>query len=394
MKKLNIMFLGSHMTNSSGGTKFIFNLVNELSRRHNVVVYLQKPPTVFNNEFKSSGIKVISMSNCSTGDVKFWLTFSSQINKQKSFLKKEAKIFDVVISIIFPMNILGNSIDLPHVQHCFQPFGYFWDSLLIKKLPVSQRIFLSVMKKLYGKLDVEYTQLSDIISTPTKEVSDYVKEFYGKTSIPVSAGVDSIFKSTIDHELAQKYKNNKILIHSTDWTFTKNTNWLIDQFQEISKKIQNIKLLITEVKSTGSERDLAIKKIKKYNLDIELCGFVPEKLLPSYYSIADIGVYSGVAFKNSAASLWVLECMACGTPVVRTNNTNSEVTHGESGFLFDIEKPLDFQNYVIKLFNDNKLRDEFGQNAIKFISNHRSWTKIANLFEENCIHAIQLHKSS
>ncbi len=302
-------------------------------------------------------------------------------------------MFDVVVSIIFPMNILGNSINLPHLQHCFQPFGYFWDTILIKKLPVTQRFFLFVMKKLYGKLDIEYTKKSDIVSTPTKEVSDYVKEFYGKESIPVSAGVDSIFKPTIDHELVQKYKNCKIIIHSTDWTFTKNTNWLINQFQEISKQIKNIKLLITEVKSTGSERDLALQKIKKYNLDIELCGLVPEKLLPSYYSIADVGVYSGVAFKNSAASLWVLECMACGTPVVRTNNTNSEVTHGESGFLFDIKKPLDFQNYVIKLLNDDKLRDKFGQNATEFISNHRSWTQIANLFEENCRHAIQLHKS-
>jgi glycosyltransferase involved in cell wall biosynthesis len=382
------------MTNSSGGTKFIFNLVNELSKYHNVVLYLQKPPTVFNEEFKRSGIKVISMSNCSTGDLKFWLRFSSQINKQKLFLKKEAVMFDVVISMIFPMNILGNSINLPHLQHCFQPFGYFWDRILIKKLPIFQRIFLFIMRKLYGKLDILYTQKSDLISTPTKEVSDYVKEFYGKDSIPVSAGVDSIFKPTIDEELAEKYKNNKILIHSTDWTFTKNTNWLIDQFLEISKQIKNIKLLITEVKSAGSERDLALEKIKKYDLDVDLCGLIPEKLLPSYYSIADVGVYPGVAFKNSAASLWVLECMACRTPVVRTNNTNSEVKHGESGFLFDIEKPRDFQNYVITLLTNDKLRDEFGQNATEFISDHRSWSKITNLFEENCLCAIRLHKSS
>lgn len=388
-KKLRIMFLASHLTNSSGGTKFVFLLAKELSKNHDLTLFLQKPPTFFKKELEDAGINVKVLSDCSTGDLKFWLTFSNQIKNQIKYMKNESNFFDVVISVIFPMNIIANSINLPHVQHCFQPFAFFWDPMLISKLPLSQRIFLGIMKILYGKLDIEYTKKSNIISTPTKEVSNYIKEFYGKDSVPTSAGVDSTFKPTSNQILEKKYQGKKILIHSTDWTFTKNTNWLIDQLIEINKKIKNIKLIITEVKNSGPERDLAIQKIKKYNLDVELCGLIPESLLPSYYSLADLGIYPGVAFKNSAASLWVLECMACATPVIRTNNTNSEIEHGKTGYLFDVNNTREFQNYVITLLQNDELRTEFGKSAREFILNHRTWEQIAKLFEENCHHAIE-----
>lgn len=380
------------MTNSSGGTKFIFLLAKELSEKYNVTLCLQKPPTFFSKELNDSKIDVEVLSDCSTGDKKFWLTFNHQIKKQINYLKNHPKNFDVVISMIFPMNIIANSINLPHLQHCFQPFAFFWDPILISKLPIHQRIFLHIMKKFFGTLDIKYTKKSNVISTPTQEVSDYVKFFYGVNSIPTSAGVDSIFKPVFENELKKKYENKRILIHSTDWTFTKNTNWLIDQFIQIQKEFDNVVLLITEVHQFGSERDLAIQKIKKYNLNVELCGLIPESLLPSYYSIADVGVYPGVAYNNSAASLWVLECMACGTPVLRTNNTNSEVEHGKSGYLFDIENPKEFQNYMIELLQTKELRDKFGINARNFILKNRTWEQIGKLFEKNCLRAIELYK--
>jgi len=80
--------------------------------------------------------------------------------------------------------------------------------------------------------------------------------------------------------------------------------------------------------------------------------------------------------------------MACGTPVLRTNNTSSEIEHGKTGYLFDIDKPQEFQNYVITLLQDDKLRTEFGESAREFILNHRTWEQIAKLFEENCFRAI------
>lgn len=379
----------SHMTNSSGGSRYVFFVIKELSKKHNVTLFLQKPLTFLEKEFENEHIEVIYLSDCSTGDLKFWLTFPFQIKKQIRTLIKVQQNFDVVISSMFPMNILGNSINLPHVQQCFQPFAFFWDKILISKLPLSQRIFLTLMRQLYGKLDLKYTKKSDIVSAPILSVCKYIKEFYNKDAIPVYGGVNPIFKPTLNNQLSNKFKDKKILIHSTDWTFTKNTNWLIEQFGEISKSLDNIVLLITEVKTFGKERDLAIKKIQSDKLNVELCGLIEEELLPSYMTIADIGIYPGVAYKKSAASQWVLECLACGTPVIRTNNTDEEVVHNQTGYLFDISKPLEFQNYVKKLLLDDSLRQEFSINAHKFVSHNRTWEITAKLYEQNCFLAIE-----
>lgn len=382
------MWLMSHMTNPSGGSRYVFFIIKELSKKHNVTLFLQKPLTFLESEFQNEKINVIYLSDCSTGDLKFWFTFPFQIKKQISILKNHTKNFDVIISSMFPMNILANSLSMPHVQQCFQPFAFFWDKILISKLPLSKKIFLKIMKILYGKLDLEYTRKSTVISAPVKSVCNYIKEFYGKDAIPVYGGVNPIFHPTSNNELLKKYQNKKILIHSTDWTFTKNTNWLIDQFSEISKEFDDLILLITEVKTSGNERKIALRKIQKSNLRIELCDLVPEKLLPAYMSIADIGIYPGVAYKNSSASQWVLECMSCGTPVIRTNNTDEEVVHNKNGFLFDISKPKEFQEYVKKLLNDNSLRINFSENARNFILENRTWEITTKIYEQNCFTAI------
>jgi glycosyltransferase involved in cell wall biosynthesis len=369
-------------------------VLKELSKRHHVRLYLQKPITHLQKEFTDDGIEVVSMSSSSTGDLKFWLNFSGQLKKEIKFLKNEAQNFDVVISSMFPMNILGNSIGLPHVQSCFQPFAFFWDPIVIEKLPLTQRIFLKIMRYKHGKSDIEYTHKSDKLLVPIKPLQKYVSDFYNHDSEVAYAGIDiTFFKKTENEGLQQKYKNKKILIHSTDWTGTKNTNWLIDRFIEISSKINNAVLLITEVKSSGPERDKAIKKITENKLqNIKLCGFVPEELLPAYYSMADIGVYTGYAHKNSAASLWALECMSCETPVIRTDNTDEEVRHNETGFLYPVDDAESFQKFVMELLNNEELNLKFGKAARQYIEKTRSWEKTAEVFEQSCFQAISIHK--
>ena len=144
-------------------------------------------------------------------------------------------------------------------------------------------------------------------------------------------------------------------------------------------------LLITEVFTTGKERDLAIKKINEHNLNVILCGFVPQEMLPKFYSIADIAIYAGIGQGASAASLFVLECMACETPVIRTNDTNEEVEHEKTGYLFEAEDTVNFQKYVLDLLSDESLREKFGKSARQFIEENYSWKKVSEIFEQNCL---------
>ena len=323
---MKIMWLNPHLTVPTGGTRYIFEATKRLSKNHDVTIYVQKSNPDILTQFKENSIKVITIGKYSTGDFLFWLNFKKNLNNEINFLKKEARDFDVVVSSMFPMNIEANSLGLPHLQCCFQPYAFFWDSLMIKKLPLTHRLFLRCCKSRFGKLDIEATKKSNIVITVIADVQNWIKKIYKRDSIVAHAGVDiDFFKNIYNKDLHQKYFGKKIILHSTDWTPLKRTNWLIDQFYKINLKIENCVLLILEVKNSGSEKNLALKKIKEKKLrDVELCGFIPEKLLPAYYSLADVVVYPGIGEGASSASYVVLESLACETPVVRTDEGKDE----------------------------------------------------------------------
>lgn len=385
MKKLRIMWLHSHLTHWYGGTKFVYEVIKELSKTHKITLFVQKSSKDIESKFLEIPINVTSLSNSSTGDAKFWINFQREINKQIHYLKKEASNYDVVISSMFPMNIIGNSIGIPHLQYCFEPFAFFWDTSMIQNLPILKRIFLKFVRWRFGKLDIQSTRESKKILTVNSGTQKWISVIYNQDSTPTLLGVDtSFFKPIPNKELEERYKNKKVIIHSTDWTPLKRTNWLIDEFKKINQKKEDSILLITEVQTKGTERELAIKKIKSMKTEnIKLCGFVSVDMIPAYYSLADLAIYTGIGQGASAASLFVLECMACETPVVRTNDTDEEVEHGKTGFLFEKNDSDSFQKYVLKLLEDEHLNNEFAVTARRFIEEKYSWKKVADIFEKS-----------
>jgi len=379
------MWLFSHLTISGGGARFLFEAIKELSKNHYIKLYVQKSSPHMIKQYADESIEVVTMSDASTGDTKFWLNFSGQIKKEINFLKKESNNFDVVISSMFPMNIEANALGLPHLQSCFQPYAFFWDSMMINKLPFVQRLLLKFARMKFGKLDIEATQRSNKVVTVIAGVQKWISKVYHRDSIVVHPGVDTtFFKPTLDLNLQNKYAGKKIILHSTDWTPLKRTNWLIDEFVSINSKINDVVLLIMEVKDVGVEREKAIKKINDEKIkNVELCGFVPENLLPAYYSLADVCVYVGIGEGAAAASYIVLESMACETPVIRTNYSLEEVEHGKTGYLFEKDDRESFEKYVIEFLTNPKLKLEFGKAGRNFVQENRSWKRFAELYEKN-----------
>lgn len=386
------MWLMPHLTYWNGGTKFVFETIKELSKRHQIDLFIQKAGS---NEiiksFNQIPVTVTVLSKLSTGDALFWLNFNRQLKKEISHLKKIASEYDLVISAVFPMNIVGNAIGLPHIQYCFEPYAFFWDPFMVKRFPISKRIFVTLLRYMYGKQDIKATKKSEKILTVNNGTREWIYRVYGRESIATFLGVDTtIFKKIHDEDLMKKYKGKKIIIHSTDWTPLKRTNWLIKQFYEINKKRKDSMLLITEVNTNGEEKNSAISMIKKNRIEnIELCGFITNTDLPKYYSLADVSAYTGIGEGASAASLFVLECMACETPVVRTSDTLEEIEHGKTGFLFKKNNEEEFIQYIMKLLNDEEIRRQFGSDARKFIEKQYSWKNVAQVFQKEIVDLLE-----
>jgi glycosyltransferase involved in cell wall biosynthesis len=385
MKKLRIMWLHSHLSYWGGGTKYIFEVMKELSKKHEISLFVQKSSNKISEKFSEIPINVTTLDNLSTGDISFWFNFDKIIKKETRELKENKGKFDIIVSSMFPMNVIANKIGLPHIQYCFEPFAFFWDSNMIDNLPIFKKIPLKYFKGKYVNEDLKATEKSTRILTVNNETVDWIKKIYSRESIPTLLGVDTEkYQKKNNEELQKKYKNKIIIIHSTDWTPLKRTNWLIDQFIKIASSEKNMVLLITEVITSGKERDIAFKKIQSMKAkNIELCGFIDNDLLSSYYSMADFAIYSGIGEGASAASLFVLECLACETPVIRTNYTDEEVIHGKTGYLFSQDNEKEFQKYVINLCKNKQLCNEMGKNGREFIKKRYSWSNVSKIFDQN-----------
>ena len=384
MKKLRIMWLHSHLSLPGGGVKYVLEVIRELSKNHDVDLYVQKALPQFEKQFKDAGINLLTMSKYSTSDILFWFNFSRQIKNEIKFLKNQAKNYDVVISSMFPMNIVANSLNLPHLQSCFQPFAFFWDPLMIKKLPVLKRLFLSFLRSKFGKLDIDSTNQSHKILTINNGSKNSILQIYHKDSIPTFMGVDV---HEVNLEIEKKYAGKKIILHSTDWTPLKKTSWLIQQFNLIQKKYPDVVLLITEPKIDPILKRMELEKIKKDAIkNIEFLGTVPSDALYQYYALADMVVYPGFG-SGITTSLFVLECMAYETPAIVSNDASEDVENGKTGLVFNTDD--EFQKCILTLLSNDDMRLTLGKQARTYVLQKHSWPNVAKIFETQCLEIIK-----
>lgn len=387
MRKLRIMWLHSHISHQGGGTKYILGVIKELSKNHKVDLYLQKGLSDIVKQFTDASINVTVMDKNSTGDLKFWLIFNRQINKEIELLRNLANNYDLVISSMFPMNIVANALGLPHIQCCFQPFAFFWDPLMIDKLPLTKRLFLRLARNKFGKLDVDATTKSAKLLTINNGSKNAILEIYHKDSVPTFMGVDLDQHKPDYAEIRKKYLGKKIILHSTDWTPLKKTPWLLQQFGRIQEKYPDVVLLITEPKVDPKLKNDALKKIQgDFIKNIEFLGTVPPDLLSHYYSLADIVVYPGSG-SGITTSLFVLECMAHETPAVVSIGASEDIEHGKTGFIFKTDD--EFQNFVLELLTNDDMRLNLGRQARDHVLQNHSWNNVAKIFENQCFEVIK-----
>jgi len=376
-----IMWLHSHITNASGSSKFLYNVLKNLSKFFEITLFVQKPITFLNSEFKKLPIDIVTLSNCSTSDLNFWLNFSSEIKKQKLFLKDKSINYDLVISSFFPMNLIAQNLELKHLQFCFQPYAFFWDKNLIQSLPISKKILLKFYKKLFGKLDITATKDSDVILTINQGSKNAIQKIYGKKSIPTYMGID-MQKNEPDKNLLN-LENHKKIIHTTDWSPLKNTLWLIEQFSIIQNHFSNVTLMITETNIDDSEKNKALKLIKEKNLqNIIFLGTLSSDNYSKYLSSSDVVIYSGSG-DGITTSLFVLECMALEITPLVTNQGSEDVIHENTGFVYNND--YEFQDYLIKLLKDDNLRHELAKNAQKYTLKKHSWKNVVSIFQKEIL---------
>jgi glycosyltransferase involved in cell wall biosynthesis len=388
---MKILWMHSHFSHWMGGTVFIFELLKKIRKDYSVEIVIQNGNHDVVSKFSSENFIVHNLDSPSTNVKSFWFSFFRSCTKDAKKIQEivDSNGFDIVITSMFPTNFIAsklNNVDI--YQYCYEPYAPFWDPVYVNNSTLIKRFAAYIFKHMYAQSDVSATRKAVKIFTLSPETKHSISSIYNVNSVVTYLGADlDFYRHHEEPSIFEKYKGNQVLLHNTDFSPPKGTEFLLDCMPAIISKIPSAKLLITcslndPQKIKKLRRDIEVRGIAS---NINVLGWVQYELLPCYYSLADLVIYCGTSDGSGASSvsLFVIEAMACETPCLRSNDSKSEVLDGINGELFN---PLDHSEFIEKctsLLANQDLLDLYASKCRSYIENKYSWDSAAKIVCDN-----------
>ena len=105
---MKIAWFHSHLLHpNSGGTRYLLDYCIGLCERgHEVTVFCDVIDKALRSTMHDSGIKTVSMDIFSTNSPVYWVLLPALLLWKRIYYHRQIKTFDVLITTMFPMNIL------------------------------------------------------------------------------------------------------------------------------------------------------------------------------------------------------------------------------------------------------------------------------------------------
>lgn len=242
--------------------------------------------------------------------------------------------------------------------------------------------FYKVFKHLFCKTIMKN---ADGIVAVTNETRQFMEKMYGIPSnrisvIPLGCDTSRFYRdSNWRRALRESWgiKDDEVVFcYAGKIIQEKGLHILVKAALELLKTNENIKILFVGGRDTEYFKLLMQEIAKsKFNDKFIFIPAVPNNELYKYYSTADIGIWP------KQCSLTMLEAMACGLPVIISNNSGAleRIDEGKNGFVY-AEGDANNLKSRMKILLNKINRINMGRNARNFAENN-DWKKISNSFE-------------
>ncbi len=393
--KKKVAWLYTHLLFWTGGTRFILEVAQRLQKNWDITVIVEKASPEIKEEFSRQGVEVKEIGFSTSTNLSYWLLFPWMLLVNEKRIKLATLDTDIIIAGIFPMNVIASRIGKPTIQNSWEPFAFFHDTRMISGFALSKRLLINMLALLYSRMDINATRKSDIITTLNHSTEEWIRKIYDREVVKTYMGVDTDFFRPVPVDLPAGKYEEKIVLHSTDYTLMKGTVFLIEALPLITRRIKNVKIIITHTSENQKERLNLLKLAEKLGVDryIEFIGTVPYSKLPEYYSLAHLVAFTGHPESiGTTASLTVLEAMACETPVVRSIGCTEEVENGVSGILVDPRNKVSLAEAIIKILIDEELAKKMGREGRRRVSTLYNWNNTSRIFSDVILELIAAAK--
>ncbi len=236
----------------------------------------------------------------------------------------------------------------------------FWDLIplvfedVYLKKKNEKRIFLKSLKA--------FEKSTAIISISNSSKNDLLKHinFPQNNIFTIYPGVASEFSPKNKDQILKiktKYKiKNKYLFYVGGYDFRKNIGAVIESLLKIPKEILKNYQLVLAGNMYDKEKKLFTRMAQKLNVSNNLLftGFVSNNDLPILYSGADIFLFPSL---YEGFGLPLIEAMACGCPVIASNNSSIPEVVGDAALMVNPKNNVEIANAISKILRNDQLKN-------------------------------------
>jgi glycosyltransferase involved in cell wall biosynthesis len=229
----------------------------------------------------------------------------------------------------------------------------------------------------WAKLEKKYLQMADGLVVLSENFAHHINAKYpniSRDSIWIYPNVPDV-DEMLSYEIKKTELNgrdNFNLLYFGGISERRGVYTCIRAIEQLLKKHNNFKLVLIGPVD-GHEKDEFYKSISRAGVkkSIVHIPWIDISELPSY--INDCHICLSPIFKNdqhnSGVANKVFQYMLLGKPLIVSNCTPQAqiVTEGECGLVFESDNAQDLANKILKLHNDIRLRNKFGENGEKLV---------------------------
>ncbi len=295
-------------------------------------------------------------------------------DKSVKVINYSDKIYGAGEQLHFPFKELKKSrADLLHVPHYNVPV-FYRGKLAVTVHDMIHLVLPQFLPNkfayLYAKFLIGYAvHKADVVFTVSENSKKDILRFYKVREdkiVVVYNAVDAKFTHRDRREveyLIDKYnlpKNKKVIMYVGNLKPHKNLPRLLEAYSKMSGRENTCLVLVG--KAFDSE-DLT-PRIKSLGIEdsVVRTGIIVDNELVDFYNLADLFVFPSL---YEGFGIPPLEAMACGTPVVCSNNSSLPEVVGDAAYMFDPYEEKQIGDAMEKVLYDDTLADALIERGYK-----------------------------
>jgi len=225
---------------------------------------------------------------------------------------------------------------------------------------------------------------SKIIASSKIESNQYIDVFPDIKSekiVHIPNGIDLKIYQNLPQmgEFKRKYlidEDKKVILFLSRIHERKGADILVEAFSDLKSEFENVTLVIAGPDNNYLDKlKIIVRELNIIN-DVIFPGPLYERDKLEAYVDADVFVLPSKDRYESFGNV-VLEAMACGTPVIVTNNCGvSEWIADDLVYVVEYNKDQLRKAMMFKILSDEELRRRFGEGGRKLVREEFDWDKI------------------